>query len=283
MSLFDLKRSWISPRMSTRFLFLDSTNRDRNLYPNPYEFSVPNGFKEASIYTDLVLDNSTPLQAGNTQAGSTTTVFVLAAAASTYDGTYVGNYIKITIGGTTYGLRITAYTGATRSATITPAVPVAPGAGVAYEIHTPRDSFSPLIYDGSQQTQTQCFWVELLEISIPNLNNITDEAFIFVEISSASNKNTRKIATNNPNIRDAVFIVPVDHTGTPFVHLKNSRMLQMIKFKTDDTLHFRVTLRDGTTVSLGVDDTSSPDAPTSDYQVGAYFVLRENPIASSQR
>ena len=72
---------------------------------------------------------------GTTQAGGTTGAVVLAAAAVATDGFYIGQKFKPVGANQAQGGRIiTGYVGATRTATLSPALSTAIGAGEAYQI-----------------------------------------------------------------------------------------------------------------------------------------------------
>jgi len=112
---------------------IDSTYRNRNQFPFPSNFVVPytNGSPGWNTFTSQdPVSNSYPVSQGLTQAGSTTTSIVLGIGASTLDNFYVNSVLEIS----GQFVTITNYVGSTQTATITPALAVAPPAGTAYII-----------------------------------------------------------------------------------------------------------------------------------------------------
>lgn len=112
-------------------IIIDSTYRDRTLYPNPCEFSVKYSGSASNPLTirDPIVPGVTFLS-GTTQAGSTATTVVLAASTSTLNNNqFINNVLQIAGSYVT----ITQFIAATQTATITPAI-VPPGAGVAYNL-----------------------------------------------------------------------------------------------------------------------------------------------------
>lgn len=116
-----------------RVFDLDSTYRNRVQFPLPSNYVVPysNGSPGWSTFTSQdPISESYPFSQGVTQAGSTTTTVVLGIGSNTLDNFYVNSVLEIS----GQFVTITNYVGSTQTATITPALAVAPPAGTPYII-----------------------------------------------------------------------------------------------------------------------------------------------------
>lgn len=136
---------------SYRYIALDSTYRNRILFPNPCEFVIPvsygpstaaNAFQSMSPVAD-----SYPLVVSTTQAGSTTTNIVLNASSSTITNFYNGSFLQL---GSQFQI-ITAYNPTTFTATVTSPFSSAPLVGTTYYIRQALPSLSSNLVAGSTQ------------------------------------------------------------------------------------------------------------------------------------
>lgn len=151
-----------------------------------------------------------------------------------------------------------------------------------------KDNFIPLLYNGSivSQNETVCYEVGLLDLSLPNvvLNTgarIAYYPYVYVELTnttSPSGASRNQIYSNNPNSWKAVFLCTVTDVVQPvnstFVKIDAGSMVQTIKFKPNDTLHFSVYLPDGTPFQTFQADSYSPYPPDYKLQIDALFSIR---------
>lgn len=177
---------------------------------------------------------NTPYTMGSLQAGSTTSNLVLSAAPYFVDPatdnindmwlmiTDTENNPPISILGQCY--KITAYDSITRIATVTPSLPVAPAAGIAYEVYKVyKEGVGTMWYSNGIKDRciAQCRNVTLTGLTLPNfpLSNrsggkIDRYPYLIVTIRnegiSATSSST--IATNNDEEHESTFIVPINIT-----------------------------------------------------------------------
>lgn len=152
-----------------------------------------------------------------------------------------------------------------------------------------RDQYTPLNYTGSTVSQDQlvCYEVELLNLILPNLELSTTKVltsfypYLFVEFSNMTtslSRNVNAIYTNNQYGQSALFAVPISDVNSPessqFLNLDNSKSIQTIKFKPNDTFHFRVFLTNGETFTPFLKDTLPPLPPNPLVQISAVFSVR---------
>lgn len=134
-----------------KYVDIDSSYRNRKLFPNPADFVIPvsNGPNNPSNagQAQSAIANAFPIDISTTQAGSTTTQIVLNANDSTITNFYIGKYLQI---GTQFSI-ITAYDGATQTATVSPAFSVAPPAGTTYYVRAGIPMLSSNLVAGSTQ------------------------------------------------------------------------------------------------------------------------------------
>ncbi len=150
-----------------------------------------------------------------------------------------------------------------------------------------RDNASNLDYIGSMVSVNQaiCYDIELIELILPNtpLQNgtiISTYPFVYVKlknVSSPTGVSPSTIYSNNPPITDAIFVVLITDITQPttskFVRLKCSTTVR-VKFKPNDSLHFSVTLPDGSFVTPSQPDYFSPYEPNPDLQIHATFGIK---------
>ena len=231
-------------------------------------------------------------------------VFSLPPNANSNDGFYVGKYIyfssnpspSIENGQFTaiYGTyQIIEYNGFTRKATCygmydntlndtTPTL-----GNIINIVNVAYDNFSPLIYTGTRvsQNQTVCYEIALISIILPNVtletgSRIAFYPYIYVELSNTSTPSGASqnlIYSNNPESSRALFIVAISDVVQPinsdFVKLLG-RMRQVVKFKPNDSLRFRVYLPDGELFQPIKKDTFSPYRPDPSLQINALFSIK---------
>ena len=159
--------------------------------------------------------------------------------------------------------------------------------GVMLSIVT-KDQFVPLNYSGStvSQTQLNCYEIQLLNLILPNLELNTAQVltsffpYLFVEFSNATtqSRNINNLYTNNQYGQSALFAVPISDVNSPetsqFLNL-NCMSIQTVKFKPNDSLHFRVFLTNGRTFTSILKDTLPPMVPNALVQISAIFSIRK--------
>ena len=149
------------------------------------------------------------------------------------------------------------------------------------------DNAASLDYIGTMVSVNQaiCYDIELIELILPNtpLQNgtiISTYPFVYVQLKNVSSPigvSPSTIYSNNPPSTDAIFVVLITDITNPitsaFVKLRCSTVVR-VKFKPNDSLHFSVTLPDGTYVTPAMPDYFSPYAPNPALQIHATFGIK---------
>lgn len=150
------------------------------------------------------------------------------------------------------------------------------------------DNFVPLEYNGTivSQNQAVCYEIALMSITLPNVplvsgSRIAFYPYVYVQLENATDPNggTKGIIySNNPPAHKALFVVPIIDIRTPlispFVRLEGFGIVQSVKFKPNDYLHFRVYLPDGSPFEPVLDDNISPVPPNPLLQISAVFSIK---------
>jgi hypothetical protein len=151
------------------------------------------------------------------------------------------------------------------------------------------DNHNPFSYNGSvvSQQQNVGYQLELLNLTLPNQTLSTGHGstlafypYVYVELRSAgSNYTPGSIYSNNPNSSNALFRVSIDditNTSTStFIKIDGSCMVQTIKFKINDNLHFAVYLPNGDLFGTTLKEILSPLKPNPLVQISALFSLKK--------
>lgn len=236
---------------------------------------------------------------------ATLTTAQLPSSASSINDAYIGSFLWIynqnvvTVPSPFWMFNdfrlITAYNGATRTVTVSPAFSADPGslaipAGtntVNWQIlQYNGDSFTPLDYIGSRisNQQMSCWMISLSSLTLPNLTLSTSEGnriafypYVYVEFDNITAKNRLILYSNNPHATSALFKVPINSLVSPlqstFVSLNGSGERQVVKFKPNDSFMFRVLLPNGDLFETVVQDTVSPFPPNPNIQISALFEI----------
>lgn len=149
------------------------------------------------------------------------------------------------------------------------------------------DNFNPFVYTGSLVSQQDmvCYSVRLSSLTVPNAVLYNGQGgraalypFLYVELSnvSASGAGLKNIIySNNPNVTSVIFRVPVydiqNPLTTPYVRVTGDMMPQVIKFKPNDNLFFKVTLPNGDIFDTILGESFSPAMPNLYNQITALF------------
>ena len=153
-----------------------------------------------------------------------------------------------------------------------------------------RDNENIMNYTGSTVSQNQmvCYEIELISLILPNkpLSNaigglIAFYPYIYVELSNVSAPSSGikgVLYSNNPNANRALFRVGIDDTPTPaiskFIKVDGNGAVQTVKFKPNDTLHFRVFLSNGDLFQTQEQDPIPPAEPDPFLQISAEFSIQ---------
>lgn len=152
------------------------------------------------------------------------------------------------------------------------------------------DNFNPFSYSGSLVSQQEmvCYEVELINLILPN-NTLSIGLgglaafypYFYVELSNVSSPNghlRNLIYSNVPSASKATFRVPIDDTISPlistFLKVDGDGMVQIIKFKPNDNLYFRVYLYDGQNFQTIIKERYSPSPPEPLGQISCLFSIR---------
>jgi hypothetical protein len=167
-----------------RYIDIDSTYRNRNLYPNSSDFVIPvsSGFNLATNACQACdgISNAAPNFISTLGVGSTTTNIVFSTGASLYQNFYNGDYIQV---GTQYSI-ISGYNSNTLTATLATPLISAPAAATQYYIRERIPIISSNLISGSTQN--------LLNLG-PNVSNI-DNSYNNTYIYFTSGVNIGKTA-----------------------------------------------------------------------------------------
>lgn len=152
------------------------------------------------------------------------------------------------------------------------------------------DNFNPFVYTGSLVSQQDmvCYEIQLVSITMPNANLVMGRGgrlafypYVYVQISNVSSSGAglkNIIYSNNPNSTSVIFRAQIydiqNPLNTPFVRVDGGGMAQIIKFKPNDNLYFKVTLGCGDTIQTVLEEYYSPSAPNPLAQVSAMFSFR---------
>lgn len=250
---------------------------------------------------DYVLRKECPLLSEPIQAAPVPTAssITLPLTASSKDDFYKGQFVRIAsdfpippLGVTTppFGetRRIVAYDGATRVVTVAPSFSAAPVSDQLVEILCIRDNVFPLNYTGSMVSHQEmvCYEIQLVSLTLPNTELKKGERtafwpYVWIELSNVSSptacvKNT--IYSNSPHSSRMLFKATIHDISnpllTPFIKLHGDGMIQTVKFKPNDNLHFSVRLPNGEIFETILQDTVSPVPPNELVQISALFSLR---------
>ena len=152
------------------------------------------------------------------------------------------------------------------------------------------DNFNPFVYTGSLVSQQEmvCYEVRLSHITMPNYTLVTGNGgrasnypYMYVVLSNVSSTGGRLkniLYSNNPNAVNVIFRVQIydvqSTLSTPFVRISGDSVPQVIKFKPNDNLYFRLTLPNGDLFQTILVENFSPSAPNFLAQISALFSFK---------
>jgi hypothetical protein len=165
-------------------------------------------------------------------------------------------------------------------------IPAGVPADYNYEIlDFSTDNYSPFIYTGSLVSQSQpvAHEITLNSLILPNVplkngGRIAYYPYVYVElenVSSSGSSSKNVIYSNNPNVRKAIFKVPItdlNHPSvSPFVKLTGNGMKQTVTFKQNDNMRVSVHLPNGSEFLAIKNDTSYGAEPDPFLQISLCF------------
>ena len=221
----------------------------------------------------------------NTAVSYTNTTVVLDAGASSVDGEYVGQYIRLTESSPTppnpmtdFGSRvITGYNGTTKTVTFSPPITNLVGTIRFQILQFNRDEYSFLNYIGRETKERAYYRLTIDNLILPNktLDNrfgssIAFYPYVYVVFSNDNLGTNLLLNSNNPNSQRAVFRCPITDTPNPdlstFVKIR-STMINIMRFSPFEDLKFEVFLPDGTLFKTIESDSLSPEKPKPGIQI----------------
>lgn len=150
------------------------------------------------------------------------------------------------------------------------------------------NNYVPLTYSGSVVSQSQpvCYEIGLTSLSLPNVPLVSGSrvafypyVYVLLENAVATSGHMKNIFySNNPKTSRALFIAPItdvkNPNRTPYVRINGFGIIQTVKFKPNDTLHFRVFMPDGSLFQPQDTPFYSPMPPDPFGQISAVFSIK---------
>ena len=150
-----------------------------------------------------------------------------------------------------------------------------------------KDNQEAFNYIGDTQQQgPSCYQIELSELILPNMSIgssnhglIQNYPYLYVVLENTCNKGTNTVTnvlfSNNPHSHKALFRLPIDDysNGTPYCRFGGNGMVQTIKFKPNENLHFAIYFPDGTLYKTNSTENFSPYPPKRTNQISAIFTI----------
>ena len=151
-----------------------------------------------------------------------------------------------------------------------------------------QNNYVPLTYSGTITSQNQpvCYEIGLTSLILPNVPLVSGSraafypyVYVLLENEISTSGRVKNIFySNNPSSGRALFIAPVTDTKnpvrTPYVRINGFGIIQTVKFKPNDTLHFKVFMPDGTLFQPQVSPSESPVPPDPFVQISAVFSIK---------
>ena len=142
------------------------------------------------------------------------------------------------------------------------------------------DNFNPFTYTGTRENTMVNYNVKLSSLILPNQlldvglgGRISYYPYVYVEFSPVEGQAQGVIYSNNSSAKRALFtsaVGDIQNLETAlFVKLTGDDMIQTIKFKTDTTFHFKITLPNGQLFKTAEIDTTNPSAVIPTIQINA--------------
>lgn len=152
-----------------------------------------------------------------------------------------------------------------------------------------RDGCVSLDYRGSTVSSNQmvCYSLTVNTLILPNqILNLPFGAltssypYVLLEITNetaSSGHNKSVIYSNNPNTVNATFVCSISDVNSPiitkFININSDKSSQIIKFKPNDNLRFRISMPDGRTFETEQKDYLPPLAPNPLLQINCLIEI----------
>lgn len=272
------------------YLYNDTNNQNAQIitYDGTIALATFNAPLAWSDTDQVSIRQQLPINYGQIQIGSNTKTLILdPITASTINNAYTGSFIRL-ISTTTNNneiRRIVNYTSSQEATVDIPFPESTPGDG--YQIlQFTKDNYNPIIYNGTQISQDSCYDVQLINLTLPNVNVraggvSASYPYFYVVLyntTTANSGNSNLMYSNNPNTNRVQFKVPVTDTSPPFrdsfLTLDKSYMVQTMKLNPSRSFKFGVYLPDGSPYVIDFEDTKSPEEPNRLIQISATFSLK---------
>lgn len=231
-------------------------------------------------------------------AGSTTTEVNIGPQANSSLDTIVGSFIRVqqTTAVQTppqnESRRIVAYDPNTNIATVYPPFTATTLNEQIEILPFSYDNYNPFYYSGSPQFEDAFYEIRLVSLTLPANVPLTTRyggtvdsstSSYYVELSDVANHNYwSPIYTNNPNSTRALFRTAYnnfdasDSSTREFVHFIGEDATQLMKFRVETNLRFRVFTREGETLTFDLPERFSPTEPERRIQITAMFEFQKS-------
>lgn len=158
-----------------------------------------------------------------------------------------------------------------------------------YVIPFNKDGCVSMDYRGSMVSSSQmvCYAMTVNALILPNqilnlpFGSLTSSyPYVTVELTNetaSSGHNKAVIYSNNPNTVSATFVCSISDVNSPtitkFINISSDRASQVIKFKPNDVLKFRVCMPDGKTFETELKDYLPPLSPNNLLQINCLIEI----------
>jgi hypothetical protein len=152
-----------------------------------------------------------------------------------------------------------------------------------------RDGCVALDYRGTTVSSNQmtCYALTVNTLILPNqilnlpFGSLTSSyPYVLLEITNetaSSGHNKAIIYSNNPNTVNATFVCSISDVNSPvitkFININSDRSSQIIKFKPNDNLKFRISMPDGRTFETENKDYIPPLGPNPLLQINCLIEI----------
>lgn len=158
-----------------------------------------------------------------------------------------------------------------------------------YVVPFSRDGCVSMDYRGTfvSSSQMVCYGITVNTLILPNqilnlpFGSLTSSyPYVLLEITNetaSSGHNKAVIYSNNPNTISATFVCSISDVNSPtitkFINISSDRSSQIVKFKPNDNLRFRVSMPDGRTFETETKDYLPPLAPNPLLQINCLIEI----------
>lgn len=158
-----------------------------------------------------------------------------------------------------------------------------------YVIPFNKDGCVSMDYRGTfvSSNQMVCYGITVNTLILPNqilnlpFGSLTSSyPYVLLEITNetaSSGHNKAVIYSNNPNTISATFVCSISDVNSPtitkFINISSDRSTQIVKFKPNDNLKFRVSMPDGKTFETEIKDYLPPLSPNPLLQINCLIEI----------